>query len=97
MYKVKHNTNGSMSRKKTWLVSKGYVQTYGINYEDMCSSIAKMATIKTNIALTTTKGQPSYHLDVKIVFFTWSIVKRSVHEATARLCGPNTCLGLFAS
>lgn len=63
----------------------------------MYSSIAKMATRRTNIALTTRKGQPSYQIDVKNVFFAWWIVKRSVHEATTRLYESNTCLGLFAS
>jgi hypothetical protein len=30
VYKVKHNTDGSMSRYKTRLAAKGYAQTYGI-------------------------------------------------------------------
>jgi hypothetical protein len=37
----------------------------------MYSSIAKMATRRTDIVLTTRKGQPSYQIDVKNVFFAW--------------------------
>jgi hypothetical protein len=66
VYKVKHNANGSMSIYKTKLVTKGYAQTYGINYEETCSLVAKMTTIRTIIAMVATKGWSFYQLDVKI-------------------------------
>jgi len=34
VYKAKHNENGSMNRYKARLVTKGYAQTYGIDYEE---------------------------------------------------------------
>jgi len=46
VYKVKHNAYGSMSRCRTRLVAKGYAQTYGINYEETYSLIAKMTTVR---------------------------------------------------
>ena len=33
VYKVKHNTDGNVSRYKARLVSKGYVQTYGTDFK----------------------------------------------------------------
>jgi hypothetical protein len=46
VYKIKHNTDGSMNRYKTRLVAKGYAQTYGIGYEKTYSRVAKMTTIR---------------------------------------------------
>jgi hypothetical protein len=68
VYKVKHNVNGSVSRYKARLVTKGYAQTYGINYEETYSPVAKMTTIRAIIAMATTKGWYLHQMDVKNVF-----------------------------
>ncbi len=65
MYKVKHNADGSKSRYKVRLVAKGYAQTYGIDYEETYSLVAKMKTVKTIIAMATTKGWSLHQMDVK--------------------------------
>ncbi len=56
VYKVKHNADGSMSRYKARLVAKGYAQTYGIDYEETYSLVAKMTTVRAIIAMAITKG-----------------------------------------
>jgi len=68
VYKVKHNADGSMSTYKARLVAKGYAQTYGIDYEETYSPIAKMTTIRVIIALATAKGWSLHQMDVNNVF-----------------------------
>jgi hypothetical protein len=47
--------NGSVSKYKARLVAKSYAQTYGIDYEETYSPIAKMTIVRAIIAMTTTK------------------------------------------
>jgi hypothetical protein len=68
VYKVKHNTDGFVSRYKTRLVTKGYAQTYGIDYEETYNPIAKMTTIRVIIVMVAAKGWSLHQIDVKNVF-----------------------------
>ena len=56
VYKVKHNSDGTVSKYKARLVAKGYAQTYGIDYEETFIPMAKMATICVIIAVVASKG-----------------------------------------
>ena len=56
VYKVKHNSDGSISRYKARLVAKVLAQTHGIDYDEAFAPIAKMEMIKTVIAMATVKG-----------------------------------------
>jgi hypothetical protein len=55
VYKVNHNAYGSVSIYKARLVAKGYAQTYGIDYEETYSQVAKMTIVRAIIAMAATK------------------------------------------
>ncbi len=67
VYKVKHNAYGSMNVYKARLVAKGYAQTYGIHYEETCSPIAKMTTVRIIIVVVAAKGWSLHQMNVKNV------------------------------
>jgi hypothetical protein len=66
--KIKHNADGSVNRYKARLVAKGYAQTYGIDYEETYSPIAKMTIVRAIIAMVVTKGWSLHQMDVKNAF-----------------------------
>jgi hypothetical protein len=68
VYKVKHNADGSVNKYKARLVAKGYAQTYGIDYEETYSPVAKMTIVKAIITMVATKGWSLHQMDVKNAF-----------------------------
>ena len=68
VFVVKFNPDGSMARLKARLVAKGYAQTYGVNYSDTFSPVAKMAYVRLFISLAATYNWDLHQLDIKNIF-----------------------------
>jgi hypothetical protein len=80
VYKVKHNVDGSISRYKARLVTKGYAQTYGIDYEETYSPVVKMTNVRVVIVMAATKGWSLHQMDVKNVFLHGDLLKEVYME-----------------
>ena len=67
-FAFKVNPDGSVARLKTRLVAKGYAQTYGVDFSNTFSLVAKMTSVRLFISLTTTCYWDLHQLDIKNVF-----------------------------
>ncbi|XP_031256644.1 uncharacterized protein LOC116114642 [Pistacia vera] len=71
VFAVKVNPDGSVAKLKACFVAKGYAQTYGMDYSDTFSPVAKLTSVRLFIFVAATHSWPLYQLDIKKCLFTW--------------------------
>ena len=68
VYAIKFNPDRSVARLKARLVAKGYVQTYGVDYSDTFSLVAKLISVSLFISLAASHDWNLHKLDMKNAF-----------------------------
>lgn len=68
VYRLKRKSDGTIEKFKARLVARGFSQSYGLDYEETFSPVAKMVTIRSIISLAASKSQKLWQLDVKNAF-----------------------------
>ena len=73
VFRNKLNEHGHVTKKKSRLVCKGYIQVEGIDFEETFSPIARMEAIRLFLSYPCSKIIKVYHIDVKSVFLNGEI------------------------
>ena len=83
-FTVIHKSNGTLKRYKVRLVVKGYTQTYGIDYQETFSPVAKINTVRILIFCF---NRPLLQFDVKNVFLRGDLEEEVYIEPHLRFEG----------
>jgi len=68
IFKNKMNENGEVIRNKARLVSKGYAQQEGIDFEETFAPIARLEAIRMFLSLSSFQKFKVFQMDVKSTF-----------------------------
>ena len=68
MFKLKHNSDGSVERYKTRLVAQGYSQSEGVDYQEVFSPVVRYNAIRSLSAVANIYDWEIHQMDVKTAF-----------------------------
>ena len=68
VFKKKMNIEGKLEKYKSWLVEKGYSQVLGIDFGDIFSTVAKVASIRLLLSVVAAFDFEIEQMDVKTTF-----------------------------
>ncbi|KAL0540394.1 hypothetical protein IC582_024631 [Cucumis melo] len=75
VFSLKYKADGTLDRHKARLVAKEFTQTYGIDYSETVSPVAKLNTVRVLLSIAMNKDWPLYERDVKNAFLNGDLVE----------------------
>ncbi len=73
LYRIKQKADGSIDHYKAWLITKGYTQEYGVDYDETYSPVFKFTSLWTILSIGVTLDFEIYQMDIKTAFLNGNI------------------------
>ena len=80
VFKLKRHNDGTIARYKAQLVARGYLQQYGLDYDETFNPMVKPTTVRLLLALAVKYGWDLKQLDVSNAFLH-GLLKEEVYVA----------------
>jgi hypothetical protein len=68
VFNVKQDAAGELVKYKARLITKGYAQRQGVDFEEVFAPVARMEIVRFLLALAAHSGWEVHHMDVKSAF-----------------------------
>jgi hypothetical protein len=68
VFKIKHGVHGEVKRYKARLVTRGFTQTFGVDYNETFAPVAMFASIRCILALAAIEDMEIHQMDIRITF-----------------------------
>ena len=82
VYIIRYKVDETLERCKAKLVTKGYTQTYGVDYLETFALVAKMNTIRVLLSLVANYNWDLQQFDVKNAFLNGDLEKEIYMEVS---------------
>ena len=80
IFKTKLNPDGTICKHKARLVVKGYVQQYGVDYQETFAPVARYDKIKLILAFASHSSWQIHQLDVELAFLNCLLAEEMYEE-----------------
>ncbi|KAF5480587.1 hypothetical protein F2P56_001323 [Juglans regia] len=81
VYRTKLHADGSIKRRKVWLVAKGYHQQPDLDLHETFSPVVKALTIRLILSLAVARGWPLCQIDIQNAFLHGTLTDQKVQKA----------------
>ena len=73
VYKLKRNSDGDIDSFKARLIAQGYTQTYGMDYNEVFSPVARTSAIRSILAIANAMNLEIHQMDVRTAFLNGNL------------------------